>query len=368
MKQFMPGLELNRHFYIEVVQPLLAVRFPDVVYSAGLIGYGSDVLGYDTAISTDHEWGPRLLIFLADEEYPQLHQAIDETLSRELPPSFRGYSTNFSEPSGGGAGVRLLEAGEPGQINHHIAVMTVADLLDMELGVKSLDSISTRDWLTFPEQKLLEVTAGAVYHDGLRQLEPLRQRLSYYPHDVWVYRLAAQWQRISQEEAFVGRCGDVGDNLGSRVVAARLVREVMRLCFLLERRYAPYSKWFGTAFNRLACAGQLGPRLTAALAASGWQEREGHLADAYEIIARMQNALALTDPLDPTPRRYHDRPYRVIHAERFANTLAATIHDEELRRIIDTVGLVGAVDQFADSTDILSHAGRSQALGDFLKG
>src|SRR5690348_5836477 len=286
MKQFMPGLELNRLFYLEVVQPLLSTRFPDVVYSAGLIGYGSDVLGYDTELSTDHEWGPRLLIFLRDEDNPELHQAISETLTRELPPSFRGYSTNFSEPIGGSAGVRLLEPGEAGQINHHIPVMTVADLLEWELGVRSLDAITARDWLTFPEQKLLEVTAGAVYHDGLGQLEPLRQRLSYYPHDVWAYRLAAQWQRISQEEAFVGRCGDVGDDLGSRIVAARLVRDVMRLCFLLERRYAPYSKWFGTAFGRLACAGQLGPQLTASLAASSWQEREARLVDAYEAVAR----------------------------------------------------------------------------------
>lgn len=368
MNQFMPGLEFNRLFYIEVVQPLLAARFPEVVYSAGLLGYGSDVLGYDTDISTDHEWGPRLLIFLGDQGYPALQHAIGDMFSRELPPNFRGYSTNFSDPIGGGAGVRLLEPGEPGQINHHISVMTVADLLDWELGVRSLDAITARDWLTFPEQKLLEVTAGAVYHDGLGQLEPLRQRLSYYPHDVWIYRLAAQWQRISQEEAFVGRCGDVGDELGSRIVAARLARDVMRLCFLLERRYAPYSKWFGTAFSRLACAGQLGPHLTAVLSASTWQEREGQLADAYEAAARLQNTLALIDTLDPTPRRYHDRPYRVIHAERFANALAATIQDDELRRIIDAVGLVGAVDQFADSTDILSHAGRSRRLGDFLKG
>jgi len=170
-----------------------------------------------------------------------------------------------------------------------------------------------------------------------------------------------------QEEAFVGRCGDVGDDLGSRIVAARLVRDVMRLCFLLERRYAPYSKWFGTAFARLACAGRLGPRLTAVLAASSWQEREAHLADAYEAAARLQNALALIDPLDPTPRRYHDRPYRVIHAERFATALSGTIRDEELRHLIESVGLVGAVDQFADSADILSHAGRSHLLGDFLR-
>jgi hypothetical protein len=48
--------------------------------------------------------------------------------------------------------------------------------------------------------------------------------------------------------------------------------------------------------------------------------------------------------------------------------LTATIQDEELRRIIESVGLVGAIDQFADSTDILSHAGRSRRLGRFLKG
>jgi hypothetical protein len=61
---FIPGLELNRLFFEEVVRPLIAAQFPDLAYSAALIGYGSDVLGYDTVLSTDHEWGPRLLLFL----------------------------------------------------------------------------------------------------------------------------------------------------------------------------------------------------------------------------------------------------------------------------------------------------------------
>jgi len=41
--------------------------------------------------------------------------------------------------------------------------------------------------------------------------------------------LACQWRRISQEEPFVGRCDEVVDELGSAVVAARLVRDLMRL-------------------------------------------------------------------------------------------------------------------------------------------
>ena len=362
----MPGLELNRQFFIGVVRPLLTARFPDLAYSAGLLGYGSDVLGYDTEISTDHEWGPRLLLFLSEQDYPALTQTISNTFQRELPPTFHGYSTNFSAPNVDDGGVRIMTPGTPGQINHHITIVTLADFLEWELGVRSVDIVTNHDWLTFPEQKLLELTAGAVYHDGLGSLTPLRARLEYHPREVWLYRLASQWQRISQEEAFVGRCAAIGDDLGSRIVAARLVREIMRLCFLLERRYTPYSKWFGTAFAHLTCAERLSPLLADTLAAPNLKEREQPLAQAYEAVARMQNALAVAEPQDPVSRPYHGRPYRVIHAERFAQTLAAAVQAEDLRRIIGDIGLVGAVDQFVDSTDVLSEAGRCRRMVRFL--
>ena len=35
------------------------------------------------------------------------------------------------------------------------------------------------------------------------------EKLSYYPNDVWLYLLSTQWQRIAQEEPFMGRCGYV---------------------------------------------------------------------------------------------------------------------------------------------------------------
>ena len=368
MAQFIPGLELNRAFYAEVVQPLLAAQFPDLVYSAGLIGYGSDVLGYDTERSTDHEWGPRLLLFVTDEDYSALARAIDDTLRRKLPPTFRGYSTSFSAPDAADGGVRLLAPGIPGAINHHITLTTVSGFVQSQLGIRSAESMGLHAWLAFPEQQLLEVTAGAIYHDGLGQLLPLRQRLSYYPDDVWRYRLACQWQRISQEEAFVGRCAEVGDELGSRIIAARLVRDLMRLCFQLERRYAPYSKWLGTAFARLDCAEHLAPLLTGALSASRVAEREQYLVETYEAVASIQNALALADPQDPASGLFHGRPYRVIHAERFAAALAAAIRDDELRRHIDIAGLVGAVDQFVDCTDILERAETCYRLVNQLDG
>ena len=58
MPEFVPGLELSRAFYQEAVAPILAMAFPDLRYSAALIGSGSEVLGYDTERSTRPQLGP----------------------------------------------------------------------------------------------------------------------------------------------------------------------------------------------------------------------------------------------------------------------------------------------------------------------
>src|SRR5262249_16124183 len=146
--------------------------------------------------------------------------------------------------------------------------------------VDPLAELRPIDWLVMSEQHLRMLTAGRVFHDEPGELSQARTALAYYPHDVWLYLLAAQWARIGQEEAFLGRTGEAGDEAGCRVIAGRLVRDVMRLAFLLERTYAPYSKWLGTAFARLACAQELGPHLDGTLAAADWRTREHHLAQA----------------------------------------------------------------------------------------
>ena len=59
------GLELSRRFYWEAVRPLLDDYAPGLPHAAALIGPGSEVLGFDDLTSTDHHWGPRVLLFLA---------------------------------------------------------------------------------------------------------------------------------------------------------------------------------------------------------------------------------------------------------------------------------------------------------------
>jgi hypothetical protein len=348
---FIPGLLLCEMFYREAVAPILNSVFPDPRYSAARIGPGSDVLGYDSERSTDHGWGPGVTLFLTAGDRDRLGARIRSELSARLPATFRGYSTGYDDPSR--HGTRTLRPAEPGRINHDVQIASLPEFIQAMLGIDPVQSLSAADWLLMPQQRLLEVTAGGVFHDGLGELIPIREKLAWYPHDVWLYMLASQWMRIAQEEPFVGRCAEAGDELGSRLVAARIVRDLMRLCFLIERRYAPYRKWLGTAFARLDCASELAPILRSATDAASFSQREAHLCTAYEAVARMHNRLAITVPLDSSVRHFHDRPYLVLDAERFANALIGAMIDPEMKRIHATAGPIGAIDQFADSTNLL---------------
>ncbi len=363
MPAFIPGLDLGERFYADAVRPILALAFPGLAYSAALIGFGSDVLGYDTPQSTDHRWGPRMQLFLREED-AALAPAISRTLREQLPPEVLGYSTSFGanfSPAPDNVDMLLSAfrsapvstSDQVDGVNHFVVITTPREFFTAYLGVDPYADLHAVDWLLLSDQALLSVTAGQVFFDGLGELLPLRQRFAWYPDAVWRYLLSAQWMRIAQEEAFVGRCGDVGDDLGSRVVAARLARDVMRLCFLLERRYAPYSKWLGTAFARLNCASRVGPALAEALTASTWRERERGLCEAYVAVAVMQNELGMARLPPAILARYHDRPYLTIGAGHFASAIYSSIDDAVVRAL--PIG-VGDVDQWVDNTDALTRS------------
>jgi hypothetical protein len=95
-------------------------------------------------------------------------------------------------------------------------------------------------------------------------------------------------------------------------MGSRLARDIMSLCFLIERHYAPYPKWFGTAFSLLRCAHDLAPLLLRVQHAPSWKEREAALVPAYSRLARAHNALSLTDPLPEDATQFFNRPFQVI--------------------------------------------------------
>jgi hypothetical protein len=356
MSELRGGLGLADRFYSYAAAPLLN----DVAHAAALLGDGSEVLGFDDHVSPDHDFGPRLQIFVDDPDQ------IEPVLARmdKLPTEFEGWPVRFS-------------GSFDHTPHHHVYVATASRFFADRVGLDPLDGMSAVDWLLAPTQILATMTRGAVFHDPSGALARRRAALAWYPDDVWRYVLAAAWLRISQEEAFVGRAGGAGDEFGSRVVATRVARDMMRLAFLINRVYAPYSKWLGRAFAELPLFAAVGPALTTAVDATGWREREAALNAAGEVLGRATNDLRLAARVDPGPRRFHERDIRVTPSESFCQALVSSVADLQVQAILAHQGLragasigrlTGSVDQFVDSTDVLSSIYRCRQLRPLLIG
>lgn len=350
--EFIPGLELCEIFYREAVKPILEEFYPELVYSAAHMGPGSDVLGFDTPQSMDHGWGPKLLLFLREADLNSYGDKIDLILRQQLPCEIRGFPTNFTKHEDGSLMMTPLSVGP---VNHAIRISTVSDFFTEYFGLFPSEDFSIIDWLTIPEQILRSIVSGRIFYDGLGELQPIITRLQYYPHELWLYLLANQWRRISQEDVLMGRCGQVGDELGSRIIGARLARDMMKLCFLMEKQYTPYIKWFGTAFSRLECARDLESFLLRSLNADNWQEREMYLVQAYEYVAEMHNRLGITRPLNTKATYFHNRPFRIIQSGEYVNEILSVIENEEVRNL---PRFLGGIDQYVDSTDVLAYTHR----------
>jgi hypothetical protein len=347
-EEFSSGITLAREFYDEIIKPLLAEKAPGVPYAAALIGPGSDVLGFDTPISRDHDWGPRLQLFLPEGELPERAGLLDRVLASELPSEFQGFPTSFTPADANGRRYPQPDADPP--IDHLVEITSVGRYSRKLLGFAPLVGMSARQWLLAPQERLLELTAGEVFADSVGELTSLRERLGYYPKQVWIYLMAAQWQRIARREEIVARTGVGGDDLGSRIVLAALAREIARLAFLLERQYAPWDQWLARGLAGLRHASRLTPLLSRALAAYDWTQRESRLVDAYAILAALHNSLGLTAPLETMSER-GTRDFLTIHAERFAAALAEKVVAEELKPLLPA--LSGGIDQLVSSDEVL---------------
>ena len=224
-----------------------------------------------------------------------------------------------------------------------------------------------KDWLSIPQQKLLAVTSGAVFRDDFGLLTNIRSRLKYYPDDVHLYICKAQWRKIGNESAFVGRSGICGDNLGSMVLASQIVHECMRLCFLLEKQYFPYSKWFGSAFAKLDCANEMQPLLEDVLLSqpvADWKERERRLTLIYTKLVDLHNRMmhgAYGDQVPPVSKdlvvaQFHQRPFITLHDQAIIDQIDQVLQNTGSSIIPYNANLnLGSINQISNQVEILEN-------------
>lgn len=91
----MKGLELSKAYFDAYGRGLLnkmEEEFPVLKgqLAAGLVGRGSECLGFDDDISRDHDFGPSFCIFMPEKLY-QKYGSLCQEMYRKLPGEFMGF-------------------------------------------------------------------------------------------------------------------------------------------------------------------------------------------------------------------------------------------------------------------------------------
>ena len=234
----MRGLELCRAYFEEFGRPMLEEQFADVLpqVAVGLVGAGSECMGFDDDVSRDHDFEPGFCIFLPGEDVVDRRTAfLLERAYAKLPREFGGAKRSLMAPVGGA---------------RH-GVLRTAEFFSERVG--SADGVLTlAQWLSTPEQALLEASGGELWLDNLGEVTRIREGLRHWPEDVRRKKLAGQLLLMAQAGQYnFARCIAHGETGAAQLAVFEFARATMSAAFLLNGTYQPYYKWAFRAMRAL---------------------------------------------------------------------------------------------------------------------
>ena len=255
---------------------MLEKDFPELLpfLAAGLLGRGSECFGYDDEVSRDHDFDPGFCIFIPGEDKVSRKDAFRlERAYHDLPKEFMGLERPDQQPVGGA----------------RRGIIRTEDFLMEKTGTPD-GCLTLSQWMTVPEQLLLEVTNGELFFDSLRQLTEARSRLAFFPEDVMKKKLAGQLLLMGQSGQYnYLRCIRHGEKAAAQLAAVEFVRSSASVLFLLNRRYQPYYKWCFRAMRSLPRLSILAELLEYLLTTDN---EDGIYMDKYDVIESISADIA----------------------------------------------------------------------------
>ena len=234
----MKGLELSKQYYDQVIRRFIHEAFPEYEnrIAAGLVGEGSECLGFDDEISRDHDWGVRICLWLCRADYESAGKRIQEAIEG-LPDTFAGVPVLWMP---GRSGVMETDAFFKKYLNVPRLPMTIGE------------------WLAVPPHHLAAASCGQVFADPYGAFsetwEELRQG---YPEDIRLKKLAYQCLMAGQAGQYNHpRLCRRGDAVGASLAKAEFVKSAMSVVYLLNNSYAPFYKWMFRGMKKLPMAGK----------------------------------------------------------------------------------------------------------------
>lgn len=246
----MNGLALAQCFFERHGLPMLRQQFPSFAWliAAGLIGDGSDCLGYDDEYSRDHDWGPGFCLWLTEADYRTIGPDLAEAYAA-LPKHFEGFERNTSEWADG-----------------RVGVFEIGSFLRGFIGRPAVPA-TAQEWLRIPEKNLAACTAGKVFYDPLGEFSAIQRRLrGFYPDEVRLAKIAARCMSVGQSGQYnYLRSVRRHEAFAAQYAETKFCADAMSLVYLLNRRYAPYYKWLRRGLVGLPKLGDFMVKKVAAL-------------------------------------------------------------------------------------------------------
>ena len=234
----MRGLEIAKAFYHEYGEPMLREKFPEILpfMAVGLLGRGSECLGFDDEVSRDHDFEPGFCVFLPGEEIVDRRTAfLLERSYAGLPKEFMGLRRAVISPVGGA---------------RHGVLRTAEFMTDL---VGSSDGrLDLTGWMTVPDHALTEALSGEIFTDPYGEVTAIRERLRRQPVDVKRKKLAGHLLLMGQSGQYnYKRCLAHGETAAAQLAVTEFVKSTMSVVFLLNNTYQPYYKWSFRAMRAL---------------------------------------------------------------------------------------------------------------------
>lgn len=277
MKTYDNMMDLCEGFYETYGKPMIHEKFAEYEdrIAVGLCGEGSDCFGFDDELSRDHDCGPRFCMWLSDEVYGQIGEALQAEYDR-LPKIFAGVILKKTSMSGKRDGV-----------------FTVDDFYSKFLGNFTAPELY-EEWWYAREYNLAAATNGRVFVDKEGKFTGIREELlKYYPREVWIGRLSNALIGCAQSGQYnYPRMMARGDYVTARLALAEYMQAVMDVVFLLNKKYAPYYKWQHKAMEQLEILPEVGDILTAVCDME--DQREAWKDGKYENGVNEKDMIALT--------------------------------------------------------------------------
>ncbi|MBN2420410.1 MAG: hypothetical protein JXL81_13560, partial [Deltaproteobacteria bacterium] len=154
----MKGLELSRGYFEEVCRPSIKKYLPEHIdkMAFGLVGDGSECYWFDDEISRDHDFGPRIMVWVLPNDYNDFGAELKKIL-QVMPKNFMGFE-----------GINTSQYGADRE-----GLSTINKFYKRFTGMDHPPS-TIQEWRLIPEVNLSLATNGEVFCDPLGEFTRYR--------------------------------------------------------------------------------------------------------------------------------------------------------------------------------------------------